>query len=79
VPGPDGGGLHDRVFRALPGATSAAVDVAVTDSVDRVGDSKNALDSRHGLVGVGTVRGDSPAWGTDAVLAVIVYASEQPR
>jgi uncharacterized protein YkwD len=68
--------VHERVFRALDdNARSASVDFYVTDSPARLPDSKNLSDRKTTVIGVGTVRGDSPTYGEGQYWVVVIYAA----
>jgi uncharacterized protein YkwD len=68
--------VHERVFRALnDNARSASVDFYVTDNPSRLPDSKNLADRKTTVMGVGTVRGDSPTYGEGRYWVVVIYAA----
>jgi uncharacterized protein YkwD len=67
--------LHDRVFAARDDLKSTSVDFFVTDSPSAVTDSKNLVDPRVSLLGIGVAKGDSPTYGSGKFWIVIIYAS----
>lgn len=67
--------VHDRVFKAVQSARSAAVDFYVAESPTTVPESKSLLDARNTRVGVGLVRGDSRTFGKDRYWVVVIYTT----
>jgi uncharacterized protein YkwD len=67
--------LHDRVFELVDEARSVAVDMVVTQAAGALPESKNVLDARNRLVGIGAVQGDSPSIGPGRLWVVIIYAA----
>ncbi|MFY0576027.1 hypothetical protein ACN28S_18190 [Cystobacter fuscus] len=51
------------------------MDFYVTDNPSRLPDSKNLADRKTTVMGVGTVRGDSPTYGEGRYWVVVIYAA----
>lgn len=66
--------LHDQVFDALDDAKTVAIDVFIADHPNSVVESKNLVNTRSTMVGVGVVRGSSPQYGKDKYWIVVIYA-----
>ena len=69
--------VHERIFQGVRGATRASMDFYVTDDPSSLPDSKNLAERKNSLLGVGSVRGDSPTLGKDRYWVVVLYASTQ--
>ncbi len=67
--------VHERVFRAVPDARSAAVDIYVAEDPTAAPESKSLLDARNTQVGVGIIRGDSRSFGKDRYWVVVIYTT----
>ncbi len=67
--------VHERVFRALQSARSAAVDIYVAEDPTAAPESKSLLDARNNQVGVGIIRGDSLTFGKDRYWVVVIYTT----
>jgi uncharacterized protein YkwD len=67
--------VHERIFKSVQGATRASMDFYVTDDPSSLPDSKNLAERKNSLLGVGSVRGDSPTLGKDRYWVVVLYAS----
>lgn len=69
--------LHDKLFKAVDGLESAAIDLFVTENPALVTSSKNLVRREHNLVAVGVSRGDSLRFGPSKFWVVIIYASKR--
>jgi uncharacterized protein YkwD len=67
--------LHDRAFELLDTAAAVSVDMFVAQAPTAITQSKNLVDAKNALVGVGLVKGDSPKYGPGRYWIVVVYAS----
>jgi len=67
--------VHERIFDTVEGARSASVDFYVTDSPSALPDSKNLGERKNTVMGVGTVKGDSPTLGKGRYWVVVIYAA----
>jgi uncharacterized protein YkwD len=67
--------LHDKVFKTLREARSAAVDVFIADDPGKVPESQNLKDAKNQWVGVGTMRAESRRYGLGRTWVVVIYAS----
>ncbi len=65
--------LSDRVFKALEDVKAVAVDVYVTQSAAIAPESKNVVDLRNSMVGVGIARGDTEKFGPNRFWVVVIY------
>ncbi len=67
--------VHERVFRVVENARSAAVDIYVAEDPTAAPESKSLLDARNNQVGVGIIRGDSRTFGKDRYWVVVIYTT----
>ncbi|HZA14143.1 MAG TPA: CAP domain-containing protein [Myxococcaceae bacterium] len=67
--------LHERVFTALSDVGSAAVDFFIVDGPVPPTNTRALADARHGYVGIGAVKGDSPRFGRGHYWVVVIYAA----
>ena len=67
--------LHERVFTALSDVGSAAVDFFIVDGPVPPTNTRALANARHGYVGIGAVKGDSPRFGRGHYWVVVIYAA----
>ena len=72
-----GESLPQRVFALLDDATTASMDLFITEDASAIPLSKSAADARYDRVGVGAVRGNSPTFGSDKIWVVVIYAGKR--